>query len=42
MDSEDLITMLLLLLTFNGKDDNSKTIDSDTDKESKKEYGIIL
>ena len=40
MDGEDLITMLLLLITLNGN--NSKVENSEADKVTEKEYGIIL
>lgn len=36
MDAEDLIIMLLLLITLNSKDYNS------TEETPEKEYGIIL
>ena len=42
MDSEDLIIMLLLLITLNSKDYNSDTEMQDTEETPKKEYGIIL
>ena len=42
MDSEDLIIMLLILITLNSKDYNSNTEMQYTEEVPEKEYGIIL
>ena len=42
MDSEDLIIMLLLLITLNSKYYNSNAEIQDTEESPEKEYGIIL
>lgn len=42
MDSEDLIIMLLLLITLNSKYYNSNAEIQDTEEVPEKEYGIIL
>lgn len=42
MDSEDLIIMLLILITLNSKDYNSNAEMQYTEEAPEKEYGIIL
>ena len=42
MDSEDLIIMLLLLITLNSKDYNSNAEIQETEEAPEEEYGIIL
>ena len=42
MDSEDLIIMLLILITLNSKDYDSNAEIQDTEEAPEKEYGIIL
>ena len=42
MDSEDLIIMLLILITLNSKYYNSNAEIQDTEEAPEKEYGVIL